>query len=469
VGTGVETSGQVILDTALEVAGLTGQVEIIRRESRPADLPRHFAAVQRLAELGVECRRPLEASLRDVIDYYLGPVEELTAAGTASGRTDHNERIELRIRRDDSYSAEVGVGILDRLPTLLATRFPDTPVAVLTDDRVAELYGSKVAPILARAGIDPSPIIVPSGERSKTPATAEHVVEQLYRARFDRRSVLVNFGGGMITDLGGFVASTYLRGVAYVNVPTTLLSQHDSAIGGKVGVDTPWAKNFLGAFHHPCAVYCDPSVLQTLPIRELRSGLAESVKVAICGAPGLFEFLEDHAEQLLRADTALLEELVGRSIRGKVDILDPDPYEVDLRRSLNLGHTFGHALEVELGFAEVTHGEAVAHGLAVATMIGDALGLCRSDDVERIMALLDRFGLPPAIDEAKLKAAAKRIDDVRLVRAGQLNYVVPTSTHSVTILPTLSVEDVTAAIDAVGVFTRTARPADPAGSAAADG
>ena len=255
---------------------------------------------------------------------------------------------------------------------------------------------------------------------------------------FDRRSVLVNLGGGTITDLGGYVAASYLRGVAYVNIPTTLLAQHDSGIGGKVAVNAPWAKNFIGAFHHPRAVLCDPGVLATLGDRDVRCGVAESIKVALCGAPGLFELLERQVDAVIGRDPAVLEEVVRRSAGHKIALLVPDPYEVDLRRVLNLGHTFGHALEVELAYEDLQHGEAVAYGIAVATLIAAESGECPTDDARRILDLIGRYRILAPVDPERLHAAAKRVDDVRLVRGGRLNYVLPTTVRSVEVVPELA-------------------------------
>ena len=181
-------------------------------------------------------------------------------------------------------------------------------------------------------------------------------------------------------------------------------------------MNTPWAKNFVGAFHHPVGVYCDPQALATLSDRDLRCGIAESIKVALCGAPGLFELLEDDLHAVERRDPAVLEELVRRSAAHKVALLAPDPYEVDLRRALNLGHTYGHALEVELSFDGILHGEAVAVGLVVATLLSRARGLIPAVDADRILGLVDRYDIIGDLEPSHLRAATKLVDDVRLGR-----------------------------------------------------
>jgi 3-dehydroquinate synthase len=337
--------------------------------------------------------------------------------------------------------------LLDEMPGILTARYPNKPLFVFTDDMVADLYGHRLLSGLRAAGATAELVAVEPGEASKCQSTADRVVAELRDRGFDRRSLLVNLGGGMVSDLGGYVAATYLRGVSYVNVPTTLLAQHDAAIGGKVAVNSQWAKNFVGAFHHPCGVYNDPDTLLTLPERELAAGVAESIKVAICGAPGLFDWLRHNPPSALRGNTELLAELVDRSARHKAALLDPDPYEVDLRRVLNLGHTFGHPLETHMAPTGMLHGEAVAFGMAVATGIGIGEGLLGHHEADQILELLALHGLPPGVHRDDLVAASKGFDDVRLVRAGALNFVVPTSTSTTEILPDLDRDALPRAID----------------------
>jgi 3-dehydroquinate synthase len=237
-----------------------------------------------------------------------------------------------------------------------------------------------------------------------------------------------------------------MRGVDYVNVPTTLLAQHDSAIGGKVAVNTPWAKNFLGAFYHPRAVYCDPAVLATLPARDLASGVAEAIKVALCGEPALFRLLEVQSTAIRGRDAAVLTEVVRRAAARKIAILARDPYEIDLRRVLNLGHTFGHALEAELAYDDLLHGEAVAVGIAVATLVAAERGVCPRADARRILALLAAYDLPPRVPHERMLSALQRLDDIRLVRANQLNFVLPEGTHQVRVEPEIGDDELRRAL-----------------------
>jgi 3-dehydroquinate synthase len=231
-------------------------------------------------------------------------------------------------------------------------------------------------------------------------------------------------------------------------VPTTLLAQLDAAIGVKVAVNMPWAKNFVGAFAHPRAVFTDPCVLRTLPTRELCAGVAEALKVAIIGDPDLFELLEVESVAVRRAEDAdLLGEVVARATGAKIAMLAPDPYEHNLRRVLNFGHTFGHALEVQTGFDRLLHGEAVGFGIAVATAVARRRGLCTRGTVGRIFQALRAYGLPPCVPRSDLMAACGRLDAIRLVRGRKLNYVLPTEIGRVEILAELEDHEIPGAID----------------------
>jgi 3-dehydroquinate synthase len=278
------------------------------------------------------------------------------------------------------------------------------------------------------------------------------LIEQLHQLHFDRRALLINLGGGIVTDVGGFLAATYMRGVSYVNVPTTLLAQLDAAIGGKVAVNMPWAKNFVGAFAHPRAVFCDPMLLQTLSPREIAAGVAEALKVAVIGDPQLFELLESESAGIsTRRDALLLGEVVARSSEGKIAMLAPDPYERNLRRVLNLGHTFGHALEVQTGYDRLLHGEAVGFGLAVATAVARRRGLCSQHTLDRIFRLLDAYDLPPRVPRSDLLAARSRLHEIRLVRAGKLNFVLPREIGEVEIVAEVTDAEIAGAIEDIAV------------------
>lgn len=417
----------------------------------------NYVDIHKLSALGFSPTYPLEASLRDILRYYqdLTPMEIGEIGEAVKPPTGMNKRVVLpplcvQVEEMHTYPVLISEGLVNQLPTHIQHLFPGAQVVVLTDDRVYELYGEKVLQHMTAAGISSNIVRLAEGELAKSMESYNLLIQELYRLRFDRRALLVCLGGGVVSDVGGFVAATYMRGVAYVNVPTTLLAQNDAAIGGKVAVNMPWAKNFIGAFHHPRAVFCDPQVLATQDKRNLAAGIAESVKVAICGDPGLFMLLEQNAQRVLHdRDPLILGEIVHASAQRKIALLNPDPYEVDLRRVLNLGHSFGHALEVEIEFEGLLHGEAVAWGLIVATMISVRRGICAESEAERIYNLLLCYQLPPHLKLDRLHKACQRLEEIRLVRGQNLHFVLPTSISTVQIVPELESGEIAQALNAI--------------------
>jgi 3-dehydroquinate synthase len=265
-------------------------------------------------------------------------------------------------------------------------------VLLVTNDVVAPLYLKAVQAALR--GYELETLIVPDGERHKTLATFTTVIDRLIDARFHRDCCLVALGGGVVGDLVGFAAASYQRGVDFVQVPTTLLAQVDSSVGGKTAVNHPRAKNMIGSFHQPIAVLADTSTLRTLPPRELGAGLAEIVKYGIIVDAPFFDWLEEHVDDLKRLDAAALTHAIRRSCEIKAAIVAEDEREQGRRALLNLGHTFGHALEAIGGYERWLHGEAVAIGIVLAARTSVALGWLAARDCERIERLLARAGLP---------------------------------------------------------------------------
>jgi 3-dehydroquinate synthase len=446
VASGHETRIADALALLLEVAELGVRVEVRSNGHRAQDVARHWGDIARIRAFGFRPRISLCDSARDVVAYY---AREVAAAGAASAPPGHAP-IAVAVTSRTDYAIEVAAGLVDRLHARLAADYPGRAIGLITDSRVWELHGRAVVARGAAAGVAIAALIVPEGERSKSPERYHALIDELHRHRIDRRGLIVNLGGGLVIDLGGFVAATYLRGIDYVNVPTTLLAQHDAAIGGKVAVNAAWGtKNFLGAFHHPRAVWCDPSVLATLSPRDLTAGVAEAIKVALCGEPDLFRLLETCAGEVRAAEPATLTQVVRLAATRKTALLAPDPHEIDLRRVLNLGHTIGHALEVEAGHGELRHGEAVAFGIAVATAVGVARSLCSRVDAERIFALLARYDLPPRIARGHATGALRRLDDIRLARGNRLNFVIPTGTCAVQIEPEVGDDELARAVDHV--------------------
>jgi 3-dehydroquinate synthase len=447
LGSGIEAPVNDVFHAMLRHAGLNGNVTVELRAARPADIPRYFADVTRLQALGFTPEHTLDRSLIDLLQYYRGPVAR---AARRPARHELRSKISASVEADASYRYPVDIeaGLLENLPERLQGLYPAARMAVLTDPDVLELYGARLVERLRERGVQADVVLLAGGERSKSPEHYLGLIEQLHQVSFDRRALLINLGGGIVTDVGGFLAATYMRGVAYVNVPTTLLAQLDAAIGGKVGVNMPWAKNFVGAFAHPRAVFCDPVVLKTLSRRELAAGAAEALKVGIIGDPKLFELLECESDAICRGqDATLLGEVVARSGEGKIALLAPDPYERNLRRALNLGHTFGHALEVQTGYDRLLHGEAVGFGLAVATAVARRRGLCSRYTLDRIFSVLDAYDLPPQVARADLLAACSRLHEIRLVRAGKLNFVLPRDIGQVEIVDEVSDAEIAEALE----------------------
>ncbi|GAH96689.1 unnamed protein product, partial [marine sediment metagenome] len=264
-------------------------------------------------------------------------------------------------------------------------------IIIITNSLVNCLYGVKLLSSLKKGGfnLDSIDLIeVPDGEKYKSLSTAKYLYDELLKRKADRTTTLIALGGGVIGDLTGFVAATYMRGLPLVHIPTTLLAQVDSSIGGKVAVDHPLAKNIIGNFYQPKAVYTDPEVLQTLSDKDIKNGIVEAIKIAVIKSPVFFKWLEKNIDQLLKKHRDLLCELVKEAVSLKADIVLKDPWESGLRKVLNFGHSIGHALEVEAGYQDLSHGEAVALGMLIETKIARNRGICSQDFEEQIKQIL---------------------------------------------------------------------------------
>jgi len=301
-------------------------------------------------------------------------------------------RVNLDRRLSASYDIHIGNGILDRMALILAKGNWAARWFVVSDDAVAGLHGGRVLAALAGAGLRAGMLTVPPGEGAKTVSTCLGLAEDLLERDADRASGLIALGGGVIGDVTGFLASIYMRGLPLVQIPTTLLAQVDSSIGGKTGVDLPAGKNLLGTFLQPRAVFIDIGFLDTLPREEFTNGLAEIVKYGLIEDPGLLEVIEGGTAALERRDPAILERLVSASCRIKKGVVEIDETEKGLRRILNFGHTVGHALE-KLD-PTLAHGEAVAVGMAVAAELSHRRGYITKADADRVRAILAATGLP---------------------------------------------------------------------------
>lgn len=330
-----------------------------------------------------------------------------------------------------SYEVLIGDGLLGRAGALLAPVIPQKRAVVITDAVVARLHLPALLAGLAETGIAAQPIVVPAGEASKTIETWMRVVGDLLTAGVERRTAIIALGGGVVGDLAGFAAATTLRGLPFVQIPTTLLAQVDSSVGGKTGVNTKHGKNLVGAFHQPRAVLADTATLATLPAREVRAGYAEIAKAGLIGDAEMFAWCERNGAAVVRGDREAQADAVLRACTFKANVVGDDEREEkpsDGRALLNLGHTFGHALEAEYGYTGgILHGEAVAVGLGLAFRLSARLGLCTPTDAERVVAHIDAVGLPAELRMLNRRfSAARLIDHMRRdkkVHDGALTFV----------------------------------------------
>jgi 3-dehydroquinate synthase len=294
------------------------------------------------------------------------------------------------------------------------------------------------------------PILVPDGERFKQLQTVSRVYETLLRANADRASTLITFGGGVIGDMAGFAAATYLRGIALVHVPTTLLAQVDSAIGGKVGVNHALGKNLIGAFHQPHAVVIDPSLLSTLPRREFRAGLYEVVKYGMTSSPSLFERIGRERTAIFARKPEVLDPMISESCRIKASVVAADEREAGLRRILNFGHTTGHALEAVTRYRRYRHGEAVAYGMLVAASLAVARGALAERDRKALADLISSLGPLPSIGDLSIGHILEAMQHDKKIVAGRLHFVLPTAIGATAIVDDVTQKELKAALKRVG-------------------
>ncbi len=293
------------------------------------------------------------------------------------------------------YAVFAGSGLLDSLAPRIERAVGCLPrrIFVLTSEPIWALWGQTFC---ASFPDEPVALFLAPGERNKTLASVERLARQMAQAGADRGSLLIAFGGGIVGDVGGFLAAVYMRGIPYVQVPTTLLAQVDSSVGGKTGVNLPEGKNMVGSFHHPRAVFADIGVLGTLPDRELRAGLMESIKAGIIRDRLLVRFMEDHADQVLAREPRALERVIAASVRMKASVVNKDERESGLRMILNFGHTVGHAIERVTRYRGLLHGEAIAWGMVAALAVACRRGAIAQRQMDRLEDLIYRYGpLPP--------------------------------------------------------------------------
>ncbi len=333
-------------------------------------------------------------------------------------------RVELK---DRSYDIAIGSGTLATCYEFLTERTGATHAVLVTDTNVDELYADGVADQFSEAGMDVHLLTVDAGEASKSPEMAIELWESMLAEGTDRQSAVVAVGGGVVGDLAGFVAATFARGLPFFQVPTTLLAQVDSSVGGKVGINLPEAKNIVGAFWQPIGVLIDVDVLSTLSDREFAAGMAEVIKYGVILDEKFFQYLEEHQSAIAARDADVLVQVIARSCQLKADVVEADERELSGERAkLNYGHTFGHAFEAATHYGSLLHGEAIAMGMVCASRLAEGMGRIDAECTERQIALFRHFGLPtdpPAIDPEE---SFRLMWHDKKVANGQIRFVLPT-------------------------------------------
>lgn len=355
-------------------------------------------------------------------------------------------RIEVQTSRAP-YQVLIGRGLMTSLPELLRANGLSGETLVVSCPPVWKRHGKAMQDIAGRAG----PTLIPDGERAKTLATVSKIYDGMIRRRLDRSATLVAFGGGVVGDVAGFAAATYLRGIALVQVPTTLLSQVDSAVGGKVGVNLSAGKNLIGSFHAPSLVICDPDVLRTLPKREFRAGLYEVVKYGVIASRPLFDRVSARLANVLEQDGSLLTDLIADCCRIKARVVELDERESGPRRVLNFGHTVGHALEAITKYRRFRHGEAIGWGMLAAARISAARGLFSTDDEAKLQDLIRRMGALPAVNDLSARAALDVIGHDKKVVGGKLHFVLAREIGATAMASDVEPREIAAAMRSLGM------------------
>lgn len=322
-----------------------------------------------------------------------------------------------------SYNIHIGKDPSQLLGSLLSEMGCSRNVLIITDENVGRLYGNKLLDTLNSAGFFGHTYTIKPGEDSKSASVAMPIYTKAIELQLDRKSPIIALGGGVVGDLTGFIAATYLRGVPFIQIPTSLLAQVDSSVGGKVAINHPLGKNLIGAFYQPKIVLIDPSMLSTLPERELYTGLAEVIKYGLISDCNFFEFLNEHYSQILAGNEEILEKIIYRSCQIKADIVAKDERESGLRIILNFGHTIAHAIEAYTGYKKYTHGEAVAIGMHGAALLSYYLGYCNEQTLQAVRSCVERFRLPLKAELCPADALLSLLARDKKTIGGKINWV----------------------------------------------
>jgi 3-dehydroquinate synthase len=335
---------------------------------------------------------------------------------------------------DRSYDILIGRGTQERVGERLRSLGLGGKVCLVSSPPIYDLFGRKVLDSLTAAGFDVSVEQVPDGEGAKSLQTAEHLYDRALATGLDRTSTFVALGGGVAGDLAGFVAATFMRGVPFVQVPTTLLSMVDSSVGGKVAVNHPRGKNMIGAFHQPRAVFIDTGALATLPRRDFLAGVAEIIRYGAACDADFFRYLEENMEALLAGDEDVLRQAISTSCATKAGIVAADEKETSgLRSTLNYGHTFAHAIEAVSGYGRFRHGEAVAIGMVWAARLASRMGICGEEDVRRQVSLIEKAGLPTTVNDLDPEELIASMATDKKAEGGKIRFVLTEKVGSVNI------------------------------------
>lgn len=355
-------------------------------------------------------------------------------------------RVEVNLG-ERSYVIDIGEGNLSRVGNVVKSVGGGGRVAVVTDSNVGPLYAGAVTDSLTAAGLASRVFTVPAGERSKSIGRLRELWDSFAGFEMDRDSTVVASGGGVVGDLAGFAAATYMRGIRCIQAPTTMLACVDSSVGGKTAIDLEAGKNLVGAFHQPAAVLIDPAALRTLPERDLRAGLAEVIKHGVIMDEAFFSRLETDIDRLLTLEAGLTAEVIKRNCELKAQVVAEDEREAGRRAILNYGHTVGHALETLAKYTDLLHGEAVAMGMMVASRVAEKLGMITPDVTARQAALLKRAGLPVTVGEADTTQIIEAMRHDKKARGGRLNMVLPARIGEAKVVKDVSADVVAEALE----------------------
>lgn len=356
-------------------------------------------------------------------------------------------RIEVQSERA-TYPVAIGAGLVSRLPDLLREAGVTGRLVVVSCSPVWRLHGTRLRRLLSATG---SPILIADGERAKTLTTVARLYDAFARRGVDRSTTVIAFGGGVLGDIAGFAAATFLRGLPVVQIPTTLLAQVDSAIGGKTGVNLASGKNLVGAFHPPRLVACDPDLLVSLPRREFRSGLYEVVKYGVIASRPLFERVAASADHIFAHDRDVLVPVVAECCRIKADVVSRDEREAGPRRVLNFGHSVGHALEAATRYRRFRHGEAVAYGMLAAARLSAARGSLSAEDESRLNDLIRHLGPLPPVADLAVRSVLEAIGRDKKVSDGRLHFVLAAGIGATRIADDVGPPELREALRAIGL------------------